>query len=83
MYALILFRDQLANQLLTSLVIPQHLLRNFLFHGIVQLGSKTFLEYFPEYRCEDGTINDRRSIIGKSFESRPWDTRGEFIGSIF
>ncbi|XP_015869003.3 phytochromobilin:ferredoxin oxidoreductase, chloroplastic isoform X1 [Ziziphus jujuba] len=59
------------------------LLRNFLFHGIVQLGSKNFLDYFPEYRCEDGTINERRTIIGKSFESRPWDTRGEFIGSFF
>ncbi|KAF3454288.1 hypothetical protein FNV43_RR04735 [Rhamnella rubrinervis] len=33
------------------------LLRNFLFNGIDKLGSKSFLDYFPEYRCEDGTID--------------------------
>uniref|UniRef100_A0A7N2KMQ6 Phytochromobilin synthase n=1 Tax=Quercus lobata TaxID=97700 RepID=A0A7N2KMQ6_QUELO len=60
----------------------KELLRNFLFNGINELGSRTFLDYFPEYRCEDGTINEKRSIIGKSFENRPWDTRGEFIGKI-
>ncbi|KAK6925554.1 Ferredoxin-dependent bilin reductase [Dillenia turbinata] len=49
------------------------LLKNFLFNGIDELGSKTFLDYFPEYQCADGTINDKRSIIGKSFESRPWN----------
>jgi phytochromobilin:ferredoxin oxidoreductase len=55
------------------------LLRSFLFNGIDELGSRTFLDYFPEYRCEDGAINEKRSIVGKSFENRPWDTRGEFI----
>ncbi|XP_024022059.1 phytochromobilin:ferredoxin oxidoreductase, chloroplastic isoform X2 [Morus notabilis] len=59
----------------------KNLLRNFLFHGINELGSKGFLDYFPEYRSEDGTVIERRSIIGKSFENRPWDARGEFIGN--
>lgn len=56
-------------------------MRSFLFNGVDELGTKTFLDYFPEYCCENGTINDKRSIIGKSFESRPWDTSGEFIGN--
>jgi phytochromobilin:ferredoxin oxidoreductase len=56
------------------------LVRNFLFNGLDELGSKGFLDYFPEYRREDGSINEKRSIIGKSFEKRPWDARGEFIG---
>ncbi|KAH0987656.1 hypothetical protein GBA52_014833 [Prunus armeniaca] len=59
------------------------LLVNFLFNGIDELGSKSFLDYFPEYCCEDGTINQSRSIIGKSFESRPWDRKGEFISNSF
>lgn len=56
-------------------------MRSFLFNGVDELGTKTFLDYFPEYCCENGTINEKRSIIGKSFESRPWDTSGEFIGN--
>ncbi|KAM7272279.1 hypothetical protein ACFE04_026942 [Oxalis oulophora] len=56
------------------------LVRNFLFYGIDELGSKQFLDYFPEYRCEDGMVSEKRSIIGKSYENRPWDARGEFIG---
>lgn len=56
------------------------LLGNFLFNGIKELGSKKFLDYFPEYCCQDGTVNEKRSIIGKSFEHRPWDSRGEFVG---
>ncbi|KAG5517457.1 hypothetical protein RHGRI_038013 [Rhododendron griersonianum] len=59
------------------------LVRNFLFNGIDELGSKTFLDYFPEYRCEDGTVNEKRSIIGKSFDHRPWDAAGEFVGNNF
>ncbi|PIA48236.1 hypothetical protein AQUCO_01400666v1 [Aquilegia coerulea] len=57
------------------------IINNFLFNGIKTLGSKGFLDYFPEYRCEDGTINQKRSVIGKSFQSRPWDTGGNFIGN--
>ncbi|XP_057483424.1 phytochromobilin:ferredoxin oxidoreductase, chloroplastic isoform X1 [Actinidia eriantha] len=57
------------------------LLKNFLFNGIDDLGRKTFLDYFPEYRCKDGAINEKRSIVGKSFEHRPWDARGEFVGN--
>ncbi|KAK4789769.1 hypothetical protein SAY86_017073 [Trapa natans] len=55
--------------------------RNFLFQGVNTLGTKSFLDYFPEYRCEDGTINEKRSMMGKSFERCPWNSRGEFIGS--
>ncbi|XWS73619.1 hypothetical protein CRYUN_Cryun02cG0144000 [Craigia yunnanensis] len=63
--------------------LAKDLLRNFLFSGIDELGSKTFLDYFPEYGSEDGTINQKRSIIGKSFENRPWDTKGEFVDNDF
>ncbi|KAK4768990.1 hypothetical protein SAY86_027140 [Trapa natans] len=55
--------------------------RNFLFEGVNTLGTKSFLDYFPEYRCEDGTINEKRSMMGKSFERRPWNSKGDFIGS--
>ncbi|KAL2930693.1 Phytochromobilin:ferredoxin oxidoreductase chloroplastic [Bienertia sinuspersici] len=56
-----------------------HVLRNFLFNGVDELGSKTFLEYFPEYKLDDGTINQKRSVMGKSCENRPWDNKGELI----
>lgn len=59
------------------------LVKNFLFNGVDELGSKTFLDYFPEYQCEDGTVNEKRSIIGKSFDHRPWDAAGEFVGNNF
>lgn len=58
-------------------------MRSFLFSGVDELASKTFLDYFPDYRLDDGTINEKRSIIGRSFETRPWDDRGEFIGGGF
>ncbi|XP_058078484.1 phytochromobilin:ferredoxin oxidoreductase, chloroplastic isoform X2 [Magnolia sinica] len=70
--------------ILTRLIgdaLAKDLVRNFLFNGVATLGSKSFLDYFPEYRCEDGTINKRRSMIGKSFETRPWDASGEYIGN--
>ncbi|XP_021770368.1 phytochromobilin:ferredoxin oxidoreductase, chloroplastic-like [Chenopodium quinoa] len=57
----------------------RNLLRSFLFNGVDELGSKTFLDYFPEYKLDDGTLNEKRSIMGKSFENRPWDSRGELI----
>ncbi|KAF3454151.1 hypothetical protein FNV43_RR04598 [Rhamnella rubrinervis] len=50
----------------------KELLRNFLFNGIDELGKQSFLNYFPEYCCEDGTVNEKRSMVGKSFESRPF-----------
>ncbi|KAI3461151.1 hypothetical protein Pfo_017814 [Paulownia fortunei] len=61
--------------------LAKEIIRSFLFSGVDELGSKTFTDYFPEYKCDDGTISQKRSMIGKSFESRPWDTRGEFIGN--
>jgi phytochromobilin:ferredoxin oxidoreductase len=50
----------------------------FLFEGVNSLGSKSFLDYFPEYARDDGTVNKKRSMIGKSFETRPWDATGQF-----
>ncbi|GMH11461.1 hypothetical protein Nepgr_013302 [Nepenthes gracilis] len=73
-------------QILKKLIGKDHtkdLLRIFLFNGVDELGSKTFLDYFPEYKLEDGTVNDKRSIMGKSFENRPWNSKGEFIGTNF
>ena len=61
----------------------QDVLRRFLFSGVDELASKNFLDYFPEYMLENGTVNEKRSVIGKSFENRPWDNRGEFIGDKF
>ncbi|XP_010672650.2 phytochromobilin:ferredoxin oxidoreductase, chloroplastic [Beta vulgaris subsp. vulgaris] len=57
----------------------RNVLRSFLFNGVDELGSKTFLDYFPEYKLEDGTMNEKRSMMGKSFENRPWDSKGELI----
>lgn len=71
------------HQLLKRLVGEDHakeLLRNFLFKGVDELGTKSFLDYFPEYRLEDGKVSNKRSMMGKSFEQRPWDDKGEFIG---
>lgn len=58
----------------------QDLVRDFLFEGVNSLGTKSFLEYFPEYAREDGTVNKKRSMAGKSFETRPWDAHGQFVG---
>lgn len=54
---------------------------HFLFDGVESLGTKTFLDYFPEYKCADGTINRKRSVMGKAYETRPWDLNGEFISA--
>ncbi|KAK4482439.1 hypothetical protein RD792_009596 [Penstemon davidsonii] len=62
--------------------LTKEVIRGFLFNGVDDLGSKTFTDYFPEYKRDDGTIDQKRSMLGKSFESRPWDQRGEFIGSV-
>lgn len=58
----------------------KELVREFLFEGVDSLGTKSFLEYFPEYAQEDGTVNKKRSMVGKSFETRPWDAHGQFVG---
>nr|XP_043628325.1 phytochromobilin:ferredoxin oxidoreductase, chloroplastic [Erigeron canadensis] len=60
--------------------LAKDVVKEFLFNGVNELGNKTFLDYFPEYEREDGSINEKRSIVGKSFENRPWDARGVFIG---
>nr|ACF81539.1 unknown [Zea mays] len=56
------------------------LVREFLFEGVGSLGTKSFLEYFAEYAQEDGTVNKKRSMAGKSFGTRPWDAHGLFVG---
>ncbi|XP_073224807.1 phytochromobilin:ferredoxin oxidoreductase, chloroplastic-like [Cicer arietinum] len=58
------------------------LLRSFLFNGVNELGSKKFHDYFPHYNGEEGSLNKKGGIIGKSFENRPWDARGEFLAFI-
>ncbi|KAI7743474.1 hypothetical protein M8C21_011325 [Ambrosia artemisiifolia] len=63
--------------------LAEDVVKKFLFHGVNELGNKTFLDYFPEYDCGDGSINEKRSIVGKSFENRPWDASGVFIGDTF
>ena len=59
------------------------MVKEFLFNGVNEIGKKTFLDYFPEYESGDGSIIEKRSIVGKSFEERPWDARGVFIGNNF
>ncbi|PWA62109.1 phytochromobilin:ferredoxin oxidoreductase, chloroplast / phytochromobilin synthase (HY2) [Artemisia annua] len=63
--------------------LAKGVVNKFLFNGVKELGNKTFLDYFPEYEVEGGSINEKRSIVGKSFESRPWDARGVFVGDTF
>nr|XP_027186832.1 phytochromobilin:ferredoxin oxidoreductase, chloroplastic-like [Cicer arietinum] len=60
--------------------LAKDLLRSFLFNGVNELGSKKFHDYFPHYNGEEGSLNKKGGIIGKSFENRPWDARGEFLG---
>nr|XP_012574845.1 phytochromobilin:ferredoxin oxidoreductase, chloroplastic-like [Cicer arietinum] len=60
--------------------LAKDLLRSFLFNGVNELGSKKFHDYFPHYNGEKGSLNKKGGIIGKSFENRPWDARGEFLG---
>ncbi|XP_006646678.2 phytochromobilin:ferredoxin oxidoreductase, chloroplastic [Oryza brachyantha] len=59
----------------------EDLVKEFLFEGVNLLGTKSFLDYFPEYTSDDGSINKKRSMIGKSFETRPWNANGELIGN--
>ncbi|THU44558.1 hypothetical protein C4D60_Mb02t08640 [Musa balbisiana] len=61
--------------------LAKELVWRFLFDGVDSLGAKTFLDYFPEYKCDSGTINQKRSVMGKSYETRPWDLNGEFVGN--
>ncbi|KAL5126199.1 Phytochromobilin:ferredoxin oxidoreductase, chloroplastic [Glycine soja] len=63
--------------------LAKDMLRSFLFNGVDELGSKTFNDYFPQYCCQEGNLNKKGNIIGKSFENRPWNARGEFIGNRF
>ncbi|KAG4964257.1 hypothetical protein JHK85_039232 [Glycine max] len=62
--------------------LAKDMLRSFLFNGVDELGSKTFNDYFPQYCCQEGNLNKKGNIIGKSFENRPWNARGEFIARV-
>ncbi|KAG6554394.1 hypothetical protein Mapa_004311 [Marchantia paleacea] len=56
--------------------LSERYIEDYLFHGLKTLGTKNFLDYFPEYRTEDDTISKQRSMVGKSFSTRPWDEHG-------
>ncbi|CAM6097789.1 unnamed protein product [Calypogeia fissa] len=58
--------------------LAESYIEEFLFSGHSTLGPKSFLDYFPEYRGEDGSMYKQRSMIGRSFETRPWDKDGNF-----
>eukprot|EP00850_Spirogloea_muscicola_P015462 SM000118S25605 [mRNA] locus=s118:329511:332159:+ [translate_table: standard] len=54
-------------------------IHNFLFDGLHSMGTKTFLDYFPEYQEADGSITRRRSVAGKRYSTRPWDSHGRLL----
>ncbi|KAL2641392.1 hypothetical protein R1flu_008979 [Riccia fluitans] len=58
--------------------LSEKYIEEYLFQGLKTLGTKTFLDYFPEYRAEDNTVRQQRSMVGKSFFTRPWDEHGNF-----
>ncbi|OAE31664.1 hypothetical protein AXG93_3384s1380 [Marchantia polymorpha subsp. ruderalis] len=58
--------------------LSERYIEDYLFHGLKTLGTKSFLDYFPEYRTEDDTVSKQRSMVGKSFSTRPWDEHGNF-----
>ncbi|GJP44185.1 hypothetical protein CLOM_g3574 [Closterium sp. NIES-68] len=57
----------------------EEFIEGFLFAGSHELGTKAFLDYFPDYRMEDGSIAKKRSMKGKAYSSRPWDASGKLI----
>jgi phytochromobilin:ferredoxin oxidoreductase len=59
--------------------VVQAYIHGFLFDGIYELGTKTFLDYFPEYRGPDGMVIKKRSVVGKKCVTRPWDREGNFV----
>eukprot|EP01018_Ginkgo_biloba_P030134 Gb_11379 [translate_table: standard] len=59
--------------------LSQEFISHFLFNGALTLGDKRFLDFFPEYKCSDGTVNKKRSMAGKSFSQRPWNQDGSFL----
>ncbi|XP_059067021.1 phytochromobilin:ferredoxin oxidoreductase, chloroplastic isoform X2 [Cryptomeria japonica] len=59
--------------------LSEEFISDFLFNGALTLGDKRFLDFFPEYKCADGTINKKRSMAGKSFSKRPWNEDGSLI----
>jgi phytochromobilin:ferredoxin oxidoreductase len=47
------------------------MVREFLVEGVESLGTKSFLEYFPEHAQEDVMANKKSNMEGKSSEMRP------------
>eukprot|EP00850_Spirogloea_muscicola_P021894 SM000266S09839 [mRNA] locus=s266:38098:40174:- [translate_table: standard] len=54
-------------------------IHNFLFDGLQSMGTKSFLDYFPDYQEADGSITKRRSVAGKRYSTRPWDYHGRLL----
>jgi phytochromobilin:ferredoxin oxidoreductase len=54
-------------------------MEHFLFAGLDNLGSKTFLDYFPQFQDANGSVCKLRSKVAKSYPVRPWDKDGNFI----
>jgi phytochromobilin:ferredoxin oxidoreductase len=61
-----------------GLALLQRYISEFMFNGVNTLGTKGFLDYFPEYNMSDGSISKQRSVLGRSYEQRPWDSSGHF-----
>ncbi|KAJ7555447.1 hypothetical protein O6H91_05G038300 [Diphasiastrum complanatum] len=57
-------------------------IKEFLFSGLESLGTKKFLDYFPEYKGDDGSLSTVRSVAGRSYAKRPWGEDGKFIQSL-
>ncbi|KAL3677947.1 hypothetical protein R1sor_020903 [Riccia sorocarpa] len=58
--------------------LSETFIEEYLFQGLKTLGAKSFLDYFPQYRTENNNISRHRSMVGKSFSTRPWDEHGNF-----
>lgn len=57
----------------------ERFIHEFLFDGLATLGTKTFVDYFPQYRQSDGSMCRKRSILGRSYATRPWDENGRLV----
>jgi hypothetical protein len=50
-----------------GLALLQRYISEFMFNGVNTLGTKGFLDYFPEYNMSDGSISKQRSVLGRSY----------------
>jgi phytochromobilin:ferredoxin oxidoreductase len=70
--------DVFSNLMSVGLALLQRYISEFMFNGVNTLGTKGFLDYFPEYNMSDGSISKQRSVLGRSYAQRPWDSSGHF-----